>query len=154
MSNASTATAGFGELVEPPRLNHIFSIHVVLQDPIVFPSHGGTRAITPIAAGKSTLKGPNGIEGKLMNGCDYVNIGVDGSVHLDVHVVWELDNGSKLYQKAQGISVRDENDPTCGDITTGATFEIMDEKYKFFNNLFLFGKGQKKGNDITLHYFM
>ena len=93
MSNAPTATSSDGKLVEPPRLDHIFSIFLILHDPIVFPSHSGTRAITPLSADKCTLRGPNGIEGKLMHGCDYINIGVDGSVHLDVHFVWEMDNG-------------------------------------------------------------
>lgn len=149
----ATATADDGELVEPPRLDHIFSVNLTLHDPIVFPSHSGTRAITRLAADKCTLKGPNGIEGKLMHGCDYINIGVDGSVHLDVHCVWEMDNGSKLYQKVQGISLREPNDPTCSVITSGSTFETMDEKYKYFNNVFLFGNGQKKGNEVTIHYY-
>lgn len=149
---APTATAtDDGELVEPPRLNHIFTATLTLHDPAVFPTHSGTRAITPIAAG--TIKGPNGIEGKLWHGCDYVTIGVDGSVHLDVHNVWEMDNGSKLYQKVQGISLRDSNDPTNSAITTGATFETMDEKYKYLNNAFLFGTGQKKGKEITVYYY-
>eukprot|EP00533_Pseudo-nitzschia_delicatissima_P008944 CAMPEP_0116078292 /NCGR_PEP_ID=MMETSP0327-20121206/527_1 /TAXON_ID=44447 /ORGANISM="Pseudo-nitzschia delicatissima, Strain B596" /LENGTH=158 /DNA_ID=CAMNT_0003568833 /DNA_START=83 /DNA_END=559 /DNA_ORIENTATION=+ len=153
MSNAPTATAGDGELVEPPRLNYVLTVTLILHDPIVFPSHRGTRCIVQLAAGKCTLKGPNGIEGKLMHGCDYLTIGVDGSVHIDVRNVWEMDNGSKLYQTVNGISLRDDNDPTSSGITCGTDFETMDEKYKYLNNAFLFGIGQKKGSEITIHYY-
>ena len=90
-----------------------------------------------------------------MHGCDYITVGADGSVHLDVRNVWEMDNGSKLYHKVkvQGTSLREPNDPTCSVVTTGSTFETMDEKYKFLNNLFLFGTGQKNGNDLTIYYY-
>lgn len=85
---------------------------------------------------------------------DWVTVGTDGSVQLDVRFIMTTDDGATILVKVEsGRSQRDADNPMKAIVHGAGTYETGDERYKYLNNKVYVFKGVKDGNELKLNYF-
>ncbi len=123
----------------------VFSLDMVLSTPII----AGSKVIYGIE-GTATGK----IQGKVVSpSSDWLTMKADGSLHLQVQLLIQTDDGANIFSQISGRAVRTEDDPTKAAIKSVALFETNAEDYKWLNTKVLLGHGYKEGNILRVDYY-
>jgi len=92
----------------PPKLDHVFDLHLQLGKPqdVGTVSSAGMRRVAIVSGG--TLEGPGmpggkALKGKILPGVDFQIIRPDGLTELDAHYVVQLDSGDSIYVTNRGM---------------------------------------------------
>eukprot|EP00984_Skeletonema_dohrnii_P010360 scaffold4038_cov109-Skeletonema_dohrnii-CCMP3373.AAC.6 len=133
---------------------YLYTWEAELEAPIVVPNGpNGTRAVVKIAEGTGKVYGP-ALNGRVVGpSSDWILIGTDGSIALDVRVLIQTEDEQIIYQKINGRAVRDEDNPSNSTIQSGSTYETSSGKYQYLNKKVVTGLGRKTGNKIKIMYY-
>ncbi len=83
-------------------VEHVFDLRVDLEDPLVFPTAGGTRLTYIVRHG--ALDGPR-VRGELLGGGgDWVVLGADGVGRMDVRATIRTDDGVLIHYASRGVA--------------------------------------------------
>ena len=147
----------------PPKLDHVFDLHLQLAKPTDVGQIGpaGARRIVPVAGG--TLEGP-GLKGKIMPGADYQIIHPDGLTELDAHYVVQLDNGDQLYVNNRGmrhgppevlqkLNSGQPVDQSLIYFRTVISIETAAPALQWMNRTIFVCKGERQPNEAVIHVY-
>ena len=125
-----TITAKTGE--KPP---------VVLKD-----APGGTKLVVTVTGG--TFEGPKmrGIIADAAGG-DWVTLGADGSMKLDVRLAITTDDGASIYMTYSGFGKRQADGTNL--IRTAPQFLTGDERYAWLNTVQAVAHGTSTKGEVT-----
>ena len=134
------------------KLEHLVTYHADLKPAVVVgPGPNGNRVIVDVVGG--TFEGPR-LRGTILpSGADWLTVGPDGVVRLDVRATFLTEDGAHVYMHYHGISVPNE-DATKKRAEGGATdfgdqyfmtaprFETGDPRYSWLNAIIAVGEGR------------
>lgn len=123
-------------------LVHEFDYYATLKPPVVF----GTRMFLEIGEGKATGKRLNGT--LLSGGGDWVVLGSDGWVHVDVRGQLATDDGAFVYAHYTGLL--ELNETVLGASTSGAATDWGDQ---YFRTTPRFDTGDERYQWLTTSLF-
>ncbi len=126
------------------KLEHLMDFKAKLYSPVLNAGNGpyGTRYIYRAADG--TFEGAK-LKGRVLpGGGDMPITDADGTMHLDIRVALETDDGAHIYLQNQGVwrqdptkAPRNEGEPAdYGDMYIMSTprFETGDDRYRWLND--------------------
>lgn len=127
----------------------LFTITVATAEkqPVVIPNGpNGTRVIVTAMSG--SFEGPK-LKGVVADaaGGDWVIVGPDQSLSLDVRLALRTDDGAAIYMTYTGVG-RLGPDGT-GDIRTVPRFETGDARYSWLNNVQAVSHGRSTAASVT-----
>lgn len=130
-------------------VRHLFSFHGELAKPGPYIVTGpiGMRVVVAVQGGKATGERINGSFADGVGG-DFARIRPDGSLHLDVRLLLQTDDGADIYMTYQGTGTPDGSGGF--HLKTAPTFETGDERYAWLNNVQAISLGAS--NNDGLHY--
>jgi len=107
----------------------------------------GTRMIFEVASGSVT---GDRINAKLVgnSGADWAVVGPDGTITLDVRMLWETDDGALIFVTYNGRC--DVSNPV--HVYSTPRFETGDERYLWLNKIQAVAKGTLSDGGATLTY--
>jgi hypothetical protein len=128
---------------------HLFTITANTADraPVMIPNGPhGTRVLVTAMSG--TFSGPK-LSGKVADaaGGDWVTVGADGTMYLDVRLTLLTDDGAPIYMEYKGIGLRQEDGSTS--IRTAPLFQTSDERYAWLNRVQAVGLGTTGKGSVT-----
>lgn len=106
----------------------------------------GTRVLVTAMSG--TFEGPK-LKGTVADaaGGDWVTLGADGTLYLDVRLTLMTDDGAAIYMAYTGIGIRDSEGATT--LRTTPRFETGAEKYSWLNKVVAVSHGTTGKGDVT-----
>mmetsp|Transcript_5412 Transcript_5412/g.7304 ORF Transcript_5412/g.7304 Transcript_5412/m.7304 type:complete len:325 (-) Transcript_5412:221-1195(-) len=160
--NPSNDPDSFGVELQPnPQARHIFSANLVLKSATMKnpgPGPNGIRVFAEIIGIASSFQGgkdfPN-FHGKVIApSSDWICVCHDGTVCLDVRMLYKTHDGGLVCGNVIGRAVRDIDDPTKSDIKVMNVLETNEDNLKWLNGKVLVGKGRKLGIDkVMIDYY-
>jgi hypothetical protein len=122
---------------------------ITLAEPIVLPNTpGGTRMIVEVL--DAVIEGER-LSGKLKGtaAADWLTVGADGTVTLDVRATFETHDGAVVYTTYRGRS-----DVTPGSpIYAAPLYDTGDERYAWLNRIQAVAKGHVDGQTLTYEIY-
>jgi Protein of unknown function (DUF3237) len=130
-------------------IEFLFTITAITGDhkPVMIPNGPrGTRVL--VTAMKGTFEGPKlkGVVAEAAGG-DWVTIGADGTMYLDVRLTLMTDDGAAIYMSYSGVGVKDADGATI--IRTAPRFETGAEQYAWLNKIQAVGHGTTVPGSVT-----
>jgi hypothetical protein len=130
-------------------VEHLFTITANTADrpPVMIPGGPhGTRVLVTAMSG--TFSGPK-LSGKVADaaGGDWVTVGADGTMFLDVRLTLITDDGAPIYMEYKGIGVRQADGST--KIRTAPYFQTSDERYTWLNQVQAIAHGSTGKGTVT-----
>jgi hypothetical protein len=108
-TSAPAFAAGPGQDLRALPVEHLFDMRVELEPAQLIATPAGLRATFVVRSG--TLAGPR-LRGEVVpGGGDWVRIGSDGVVHIDVRATLLLDDGTLIHLQNTGRVVLDDEQP-------------------------------------------
>jgi len=118
--------------------DYLYTWEGEIEEPIIVaigPNGNGTRAVIEIAKDTGRMHGPAlALNGRVVGpSSDWILIGTDGTVSLDVRLLIQTKDEQIIYQKIIGRSIRDDEDDPSNDTIQNASayntyFPYLDEK--------------------------
>jgi hypothetical protein len=129
--------------------------------PIGVSSHGN-RMVAPITGG--TFSGPRLKGSVLPGGADWVLIGSDGSMKIDVRTTLKTKDGAFIYLKYRGRFIASAEaiqklhagkvlSPEEYSLAVSANLETGHEEYAWLNDAIVVGTGEQSGFNPTYSFF-
>ena len=133
---------------------YLYTLEFEVEDPILVPNGpNGSRAVFEFTKDTGKVYGP-ALNGRVVGpSSDWILIGTDGTVSLDVRVLIQTEDEQIIYQKINGRAVRDGDNPSNSTIQSGSTYETSSGKYQYLNKKVVTGLGRKTGNKIKIMYY-
>lgn len=130
-----------------PTLDHLFTITANTEMAGMIPNGpAGTRVIINAASGtfegpkmKGTIHGPGG---------DWVTVGADGVLRLDVRILLKTDDGADILMQYQGIGLDGGK-----NITTTPFFQTGHENYTWLNSIVAVARGTTGQGSVTYEVY-
>ncbi|KAL7530507.1 hypothetical protein ACHAXR_003534 [Thalassiosira sp. AJA248-18] len=134
--------------------DYLYTWEAELEEPTIVPNGpNGTRAVVEIAKDTGKIYGP-ALNGRVIGpSSDWILIGTDGSLALDVRLLIQTEDEQIIYQKIIGRSIRDEDNPSNATIQSASTYEAGSGKYQYLNKKVVTGLGRKTANKIKIMYY-
>jgi len=144
------------------KLEHLVTYHADLK-PAVVVGNGpsGNRVIVDVLGG--TFDGPR-LKGTILpSGADWLTVGADGVVRLDVRATLATEDGAHIYVHYHGVSVPTDVSrarAARGEATdfgdayfmTAPRFETGDSRYAWMNSIIAVGEGRTGPNASWVEY--
>jgi hypothetical protein len=141
---------------------HLFDVVAHLEPAQVIPSPAGMRRTFVVVGG--TVEGSRIRARILPGGGDWVRVGADGILRLDVRNTYETDDGALIHVAYHGII--DATSETLGRLAQGETlgadelyfrtaplYETGAERYSFLNRLQAIAVGALAPNEVRYQVF-
>jgi Protein of unknown function (DUF3237) len=130
-------------------VEYLFTITANTADkpPVMIPKGPhGTRVLVTAMSG--TFEGPK-LKGKIADaaGGDWVTLGADGTLYLDVRLTLTTDDGAAIYMEYKGIGKRGEDGTTT--VRTTPRFETGAENYAWLNSVQAVALGTTGTGNVT-----
>ena len=145
------------------KLEHLVTYHADLKPAVVVgPGPNGNRLIVDVVGG--TAEGPR-LRGTILpSGADWLTVGADGVVRLDVRATLVTDDGAYIYMQYHGVSVPTEASQAKrarGEATeygetyfmTAPRFETGDPRYAWLNAVVAVGEGRTGPNWVEYRVY-
>ena len=152
---------------ETAQLKHTYLMTLTLEvdsgssHPIGISSHGN-RMVAPITGG--TFSGPRLTGSVLPGGADWVLVGPDGSMKIDVRTTLKTTDGAFIYLQYRGRFIASAGamqklragvvlSPAEYSLAVSADLETGHEEYAWLNDAIVVGTGQQSGFNPTYSFF-
>jgi len=147
-----------------PQARHLCSIKLVLKSAAMKnagPGPNGTRVFTEVIGNASSFQGgkdfPN-FHGKIIApSSDWICVHHDGTVSLDIRILFKTHDGGLVSGNCTGRAVRDIDDSTKSSLIASVVLETNEYNLKWLNGKIIIGKGRKLGIDkvmIDYYYYL
>jgi Protein of unknown function (DUF3237) len=117
------------------------------KKPVMIPNGPrGTRVLVTAMSG--SFEGPK-LKGTVADsaGGDWVTLGADGTMYLDVRLSLITDDGAAIYMSYGGVGIKDADGANV--IRTAPRFETGAEQYAWLNNVQAVGHGTTGTGTVT-----
>jgi hypothetical protein len=129
--------------MESVPVEHLFTLTArVSRAATIANGPAGTRVVVNCTGGefegpalKGTVEGPSG---------DWVRLGADGSMRLDVRLLLRTDDGAAILMTYTGIATQGG-----ATVRAAALFETGDERYTWLNSIQAVAIGHSGGGQVT-----
>jgi hypothetical protein len=145
------------------KLEFLMEYHADLKPGITIGAGpAGSRRIVDVTGG--TVEGPK-LKGTILpSGGDWLTVGADGAVRLDVRATFHTEDGAYIYVQYQGILVPSEKSRAAsasggrteyGDayFMTAPRFETGDPRYAWLNTVVAVGEGRNAPNAVEYRVY-
>lgn len=128
-------------------LDHLCSVHLDIGTP-TFLQNGplGSKVIAPITGG--TFAGER-VQGTIVanSGADWVSIGPNGEMRLDVRFTMLTHDGASIYVSYNGVLAN-------GRALSAPLFETGDERYTWLNSVQGVGAGSASAGSVDYEFYV
>jgi hypothetical protein len=123
--------------VESLPVEFLYTIHLDTGAPVMVTNGpAGTKVIAPVVGG--SFEGPRVRGAVVAPGGDWVTVGAEGQMTLDVRLCLRTDDGASIYCSYRGLLLRGEGGARA---LAAPLFETGDERYTWLNRVQAIGVG-------------